>query len=421
MQICIFEDDNFKNFYPLSYVRPIFDFRVGVFRLGKRIERIFSENPCFYISRPYLRPSLRERGLNVITVDSLPWGEEDQILFINGALIQVYELRNALADFQDKNFVLVNQNKIIAAKVSGELAAKVAYFLQENNAKELVDVISKHLYFREVNWRTIEYPWDLITNNTYFIEEDFQQIIRNFPNNLDKVDDRSVLLNQQHIFIDKDVRIDSNVVLDARDGPIIVMSGAVVEPFSYIKGPSVIGQSSQILGAQIRSGTSIGPVCRIGGEVEESVFQGYTNKYHSGFIGHSYLGEWVNIGAMATNSDLKNTYTSIKVSINGHVLNSNINKLGVFISDHVKIGIGTLLNAGTIIGIGSNIFGGIAPKNIPSFVWGAGSEFTEYQVDKLLLTIGVSMSRRDKILTSSGENLIRHIFFMTRRDRHKIF
>src|SRR4029079_4550999 len=154
----------------------------------------------------------------------------------------------------------------------------------------------------------------------------------------------------------------------------MLMVGARVEPFSFIQGPAAIGAGALIASARIRGETTIGPVCRVGGEVEARVLQGYSNKHHDGFLGHSYLGEWVNIGAMTTNSDLKNTYGTIRVVLEGFgQVDSGILKLGCFLADHVKLGIGLHLNGGAVIGTGSNIFGvPFAPTTLPSFSLGGG-------------------------------------------------
>jgi UDP-N-acetylglucosamine diphosphorylase / glucose-1-phosphate thymidylyltransferase / UDP-N-acetylgalactosamine diphosphorylase / glucosamine-1-phosphate N-acetyltransferase / galactosamine-1-phosphate N-acetyltransferase len=182
-----------------------------------------------------------------------------------------------------------------------------------------------------------------------------------------------------------------------------------------------VGPGALIASARVRGETSIGPVCRIGGEVEASIVQGYSNKHHDGFLGHSYLGEWVNIGAMTTTSDLKNTYGTIRVVLEGEgQLDSGTIKLGAFLADHVKLGIGLHLTGGSVIGIGSNIFGiHSAPKTVPPFIWG-GEVFREYRIDGMVEVARKVMGRRKRALEPAYETVLRTVFAQTRPSRSTI-
>ena len=141
------------------------------------------------------------------------------------------------------------------------------------------------------------------------------------------------------------------VVIDAEHGPVYIDEGAEIHPFTRIEGPCYVGKKSILLGAKCREGNSIGPMCRVGGEVEESIIHGYSNKYHDGFLGHAYVGEWVNLGALTTNSDLKNDYSSVSVMLDGHTpIDTGSTKVGSLIGDHTKTSIGTLLNTGAYVG-----------------------------------------------------------------------
>jgi len=172
-------------------------------------------------------------------------------------------------------------------------------------------------------------------------------------------------------------------------------------------------------GAKIREGNSIGPVCRIGGEVEESIFHSYSNKYHDGFIGHSYIGEFVNLGALTTNSDLKNDYSNVSVYLNGKLTETGQLKVGSFIGDHTKTSIGTLFNTGTVVGIMCNITANnILPKYFPSFVWFVNGKFMKgYGIDYSLQTAKISMERRNRILLKEEEDAIRKVYELTESER----
>src|SRR3990172_10173364 len=182
-------------------------------------------------------------------------------------------------------------------------------------------------------------------------------------------------------------------------------------PQAAIYGPCFIGANSTVLRGKI-SGSSIGPTSRVGGEVESSIFHSYVNKYHDGFIGHSYVGSWVNFGALTTNSDLKNNYSNVRVNVNGKEKDTEMIKVGAFIGDYCRFGIGTLLNTGINIGICSNLFGGtlLTDKEIPPFSWGSTGKLEKYEIDKAIETTKKIYERRDTQMTPKEEAVLREIY-----------
>ena len=243
--------------------------------------------------------------------------------------------------------------------------------------------------------RKAKYLWDLIK----YLKEDLEEDLRVLGSGVKgKVHPSVILYQPENILIDEGAEIESCAVLDARSGPIYIGKKSIIRPQSYLKGP-----------------LSIGPDCRIGGEVNHSIFYGHSNKAHFGFIGHSYVGEWVNLGAGTTNSNLKNNYGSIKVYINGKEVDSGEQFLGCFIGDHAKLGIGTLIPTGAVIGTCANIFGGgMIPKFVPSFSWGLREEL---KFEKAIETIAQVMRRRGKELSSEGKELFRQVFLATAGER----
>jgi UDP-N-acetylglucosamine diphosphorylase/glucosamine-1-phosphate N-acetyltransferase len=208
--------------------------------------------------------------------------------------------------------------------------------------------------------------------------------------------------------------------LDASGGPIIIATGAQIK-FSQIVGPVFIGAGCVVDGARLRPGTSLGPNCKVGGEVSATIFQSRVNKAHEGFVGHSWAGRWVNFGALATTSNLKNTYGEIRYSYGGSTpIATGAQFLGSIIGDHTKIGIGQLLATGSNIGAGCNIFGGgMAPKYVPSFSWVAGENRETHELEKCLQTVHATLSRRNARLRPASENLLRHVYKTTRDEREK--
>lgn len=203
--------------------------------------------------------------------------------------------------------------------------------------------------------------------------------------------------------------IDPGTTLDVREGAVRIGAGTTVAPYTWIKGPTVIGANNRLLGGTIGPFVATGPTCRVRGEVAETFIQGYTNKAHDGFIGHSVLGEWVNLGAMTTCSDLKNNYSSIRLDTPAGSLDTGLNKLGVFLGDHVKTAIGTLLSTGTIVGTGTNVFGGsgLSPKAIPMFAWGVTGAPGSHALDAFLETTRRTLARRDVAWNAAYEALLR--------------
>ena len=211
----------------------------------------------------------------------------------------------------------------------------------------------------------------------------------------------------------EDATVEPGVVLDASAGPIIVSRGVRVQAPARIVGPTYVGPDSLVLGGLV-AGSAIGPGCRIRGEVESSVILGFANKAHDGFLGHSIVGRWVNLGAMTSNSDLKNTYSSVRLRTGGSDVDTGLLKVGCFLGDHVRTGIGTLLNTGTVVGAGSNLFGGgMPPREVPPFSWGGERELGEYRFDRFLETAARIMARRGVKITDGVQNLYRRAFSAT--------
>ncbi len=209
-----------------------------------------------------------------------------------------------------------------------------------------------------------------------------------------------------------DVEVEPEVVLDTREGPIHLGPGVRVHAFTRLRGPAFIGPDSVLLGGTLER-LSCGPVCKLHGEISGSVVNGYCNKAHHGYLGHAVLGRWVNLGAMTTNSDLKNTYGTVRVpapSGQGEV-DSGLLKAGILLGDHVKTGIGTLMNTGSVVGAGSNLFGGeMPPRDVPPFSWGNGSRLTVYRRASFLTTAERVMQRRDVDLSPAMHTLLARVW-----------
>ena len=213
------------------------------------------------------------------------------------------------------------------------------------------------------------------------------------------------------------VQLEAGVHLDASDGPIRLSAGAHISAFTRLAGPTFVGPDTHVLGGSLGSVT-IGPACRVRGEVSSTVLLGYVNKAHEGYLGHAYVGKWVNLGALTTNSDLKNNYGVVRVHTPEGSVDTGLIKIGCFLGDHVKTGIGTLLPTGCVIGVGSNLFGGVmAPLHVPAFSWGMGENLEEYDIERFLDTAALAMSRREISLEEAARTLLRRACELTRPER----
>jgi UDP-N-acetylglucosamine diphosphorylase / glucose-1-phosphate thymidylyltransferase / UDP-N-acetylgalactosamine diphosphorylase / glucosamine-1-phosphate N-acetyltransferase / galactosamine-1-phosphate N-acetyltransferase len=243
-------------------------------------------------------------------------------------------------------------------------------------------------------------PWDLMERNGERITRDLLDHPPADALPLEPLPPGVHVLGSYPVTVAPGVRIDPHVVLDARKGPIHLAEGVEIQALTRLEGPAWIGPRTRLQGG-IFSCLSAGPVCRLRGEIEASVINGWCNKAHDGYLGHAVLGRWVNLGALTTNSDLKNTYGSVRVPVSpSETVDTGLLKIGVLLGDHVKTGIGTLLNTGTVVGAGSTLFagGGLPPRWVPPFSWGAGTALVPCRLDAFLDVAERAMARREMVL-----------------------
>ncbi|MEJ2051108.1 MAG: GlmU family protein [Calditrichota bacterium] len=402
MKIILFEDEKYQDLLPLVYFRPVWELRCGIFTLEEKIHRSFPENTFNYLSRKYLQEYYLSEKENLVPE------KNEEYLFINGRVLFKQEYRKILDELPPGNLIM-SSDVVAAFKINGDA-------LEELKIDGLPDLNQMAGKFKVLNAEInlISYPWDLIDKNGAEIENDFKLLNR--KNDSKRLTDKTVhLLNREYIHIGQNTRIMPGVVLDAENGPIWIDDQVKIMANAVLEGPVAIGKSSTVkIGAKIYENTSIGPVCKVGGEVEETIIQEYSNKQHDGFLGHSYLGTWINIGADTNNSDLKNNYGEISVYLNNHTVETGHRFLGLIMGDHSKTAINTMFNTGTVVGVSSNIFGsGFPPKYIPSFSWGGSGGLREYNFDKAIEVAEIVMKRRNVPFTARTKNLFREVNKLT--------
>jgi len=412
MQICIFEDEQHLNFEPLIYSRPVFDLVSGMTTLKEKIMRAFPKEKIVLKCRNYLQTFVKAENPK-FKVNQF---DNDNYLFVNGRIIAPSNLKNILKVKPNEEKVFLSKGIVVAAKVSEKRIKNLSL-----DKIEIIDTeIFENLPSEEVEINCASYLWDLIYQNGKEIQNDFKIYSKSKSSASKKYPDVS-FVNKKNIFIGKDVELKPGVVLDASTGPIFIEKNVTIFPNAVIQGPFYVGESSKIKScATIYPNVSIGKVCKVGGEVEDTIIHSYTNKQHSGFLGHSYLGSWINIGADTNNSDLQNNYGSIKVQINGRHIDSVKQFVGLMMGDHSKTAINTMFNTGTVVGFSSNVFGaGFPPKYIPSFGWGGNESMKECKLSKALETAKAVFARREKDFKKEDEVLFETIFNLTKEDRSK--
>ena len=414
MRIYIFEDKGYENLYPLVYLRPIFELRCGqTLLLDKMRQSLGRNNEFSYWVREPLVPLLKKRLGDEVNNPNRLKGQDT--LFLNARCLLIGDV-GLVADGpeeagmagEDLAYVRIKKDTLDKAEECEDIVDFLKNIIKGHNlAKE------------EAHIKLITWPWDLINSNPEAIASDFSKLKEKGVKG--KLSGQAAVYGRREdLFIAEGAEIDPFVILDTTGGPIIIEEGVKIYSFTRVDGPSVIGRDTQVFGAKIREGTSLGPVCRVGGEVEESIIHGYTSKYHDGFLGHSYVGEWVNLGALTTNSDLKNDYSGVSVYIKGEFIDSKSAKVGSFIGDHTKTSIGTLLNTGTVIGVMCNVVGsgGVLPKFIPSFSWFMNNKVTKgYGFRMLVETAKAAMSRRKREMSDEEFKLLEYVRDITKEER----
>jgi len=412
--ICLFEGIYYTHLLPLVYFRPEYDLRCGILTLKEKVERLFPDIPLSLHCRGYLADSVQKANPENLVNDI----QGKSCLFINGRVLAEPDFSEKIS-LEGPDTLYGNGESIIAAKVSGAKLNDLKHSLLDLYTSSDFNELPR----TEVDVKLIQYPWDLVHHNGDQLRSDFTLLTQNYTADpiQGKVYDGAHLVNRENIYIGAGATIKPGVVLDAEEGPIYIGENARIFPNATIEGPAFIGRGSWIkIGAKIYENTSIGEICKIGGEVEESIVHSYSNKQHDGFLGHSYLGMWVNIGADTNNSDLKNNYGSVKVYINGEQIDSGSMFVGLTIGDHTKTGINTMFNTGTVVGVSSNIFGGGFPtKYLPSFSWGGSEAITSYDLEKSIDVARRVMERRKIEFSEIEERLFRKIFDLTKEERRK--
>lgn len=402
MQVVLYEDGQHRSFGPLTCLRPVFALRCGALCLHEKLERRRRGWRVLLLPRPALAAvfseQFPERGVSGLA--------DEPTVLLSARAVPDEPLLKALEAASGET-IFVASGVPVGARVERNVRDRV-----EARARAGGDVGALGLSATtDVPARVVSYPWDLVRLTADEITAD-AAVIGGMGEVRGSVHPGAHLVEPGRIAIGDGSTVAAGAVIDATAGPVLIGAGAVVMANAVVIGPAAIGDRSSVkAGARIYGGTSVGPACKVGGEVEGSVFQSHANKQHDGFLGHSYLGSWVNIGAATDNSDLKNNYGSVRVEIDGEVRDTGLAFVGATIGDHTKTAIGTKLNTGTVVGIFCSVLStGFPPRHIPAFSWGGPGGFALHEIDRALDTARRVMARRGEKLTPAAEALIRGVY-----------
>jgi UDP-N-acetylglucosamine diphosphorylase/glucosamine-1-phosphate N-acetyltransferase len=419
MRICLFEDRGAADLEPLSQTRPVFDLLCGTAPLADQQARAFPGAEVGLLVRPGLAEVVRLERPGV-PVNDRDWLRAGPVVLINGRWLPPLP-----APDYDPTAPCVG-----VAGGAVAFAAVEPHHLPADPTAGLDDTLERladTLPNVPAGGAVVRHLWELAAHNPQRLCDEYA---RRAPDQVGPWEqtggwrpEGTVLVGPaERLWIDPAARVEPLAAFDTTHGPITVEAGAVVQAFSRLDGPCHVGAGSQVRGARLRGGTTLGPHCRVGGEVEGSILQGYVNKYHDGFLGHSYVGAWVNLGAGSQCSDLRHDYGEVTVPVQGAAVATGMTKVGCFVGDHAKIGVGCLLNTGTSAGAFSQLLpaGRLLPRHVPAF---CGTAFDRLaardDLDAMLATAAAVMARRGQELTAARAAQYRRLYAQTAGERRQ--
>ena len=394
MNVILFDGKNRNNLLPFTFTRPVAEIRIGILTITEKWAKYAGVQPSFktqdYLSVKY--PAILAQNNLMINGSVCPnhllWSEITQLkigeaLYLRNTLVACNITLDEVLDFSEEQFA--PQTKIQSSQID-TIVVNHSY-----------DIFSK-------NGKAIEADFDLITKGRVSAP----------------ISSTNQTLNPERIFIEPGATVEFSI-LNASTGPIYIGFDAEVMEGCKVRGPFALCEHGGLkMDAKIYGPTTVGPHCKVGGEVNNVVFFAYSNKGHDGFMGNAVVGEWVNIGADTNNSNLKNTYDEVKLwnYTTDRFEKTGLTFCGVMLADHAKCGINTMFNTGTVVGVGANIFGAGFPRNfIPSFAWGGAQGFDTFVLNKFYKTAEAMCARRNIVFTDEDKAITKHVFEQTAKFR----
>ncbi len=393
MNFILFEDKTRINLLPLTFTRPVADIRIGILTIREKWEKLLqsktSSKTEAYLSKKF----------------PLEFAIDSDNIWINGSFCPNEKLIGEIKTLKP-NELLMDSETIIAANTGNEKTFEpetiVSFVKYESHAKAM----------------RIEHSWDIFSKNGEAIVADFELLTKGRKSlALSKTNQ---VIGSENIFVEEGAKVEC-AILNASTGPIYIGKDAEIMEGSIVRGPLALCEHAALkMGAKIYGPTTIGPHSKVGGEVNNSVIFGFSNKGHDGFLGNAVLGEWCNIGADSNNSNLKNNYAEVKLwnYEKERFLNTGLTFCGLIMGDHSKCGINTMFNTGTVVGVSANIFGSGFPRNfVPSFSWGGAAGFTTNKTKDAFEVATRVMERRGLVFNETEKDILMHVFELTEKYR----
>jgi UDP-N-acetylglucosamine diphosphorylase/glucosamine-1-phosphate N-acetyltransferase len=390
MNYILFDGDVRKSLLPFTYTKPVADIRIGILTIREKWEKHLSLTTT----------TLTEEYLE----EKYPMVEMEENILLNSSFCPT----NSLVEQVKK----LSKNEAI---FKGEDV--IAFFTSDSQEEVNFDEY-KQIEFEE-ELIQIKNTWDIFSLNSKAIQQDFDLITEGKTSQ--PIPEGVQCINKENIFIEEGAKL-TFATLNATNGPIYIGKNALIMEGVVVRGALAMCENSVLkLGAKIYGATTIGPHCKVGGEVNNSVLMGYSSKGHEGYLGNSVIGEWCNLGADTNNSNLKNNYAEVKLwdYETGRFAKTGLQFCGLMMGDHSKCGINTMFNTGTVIGVSANVYGSGFPRNfIPSFSWGGASGFTDYKTNKVFEVAAVVMKRKNVVFDEKEKRILEHIFEETKQYRN---
>lgn len=390
MNYILFDGPYRDHLLPLTYTKPVADLRIGILTIREKWEKLL-ETTTTTVTEDYLS-------------GKFPMVEMAENIMICGSVLPTAELAEAVRNLKEGQ----------ALYQGDEL---LAFFARED---EEVDPESGTRIEFQGKLIVIRHSWDLFRNNGEALEADFELLTRGRESA--PIPKTVHCMNKDRIFLEEGVDIEIGV-LNAKKGPIYIGKNAEVHEGSMIRGPFAMGEYSVVkMGCKVYGPTTLGPKCKIGGEVNNAILSGYCSKGHDGYLGNAVIGEWCNMGADSNNSNLKNTYAEVKMwdYAEKRFVSTGLQFCGLIMGDHSKSAINTMFNTGTVIGVSSNIYGANFPRNfVPSFSWGGALGFKTYTLSKAIETAVLVTKRKNEDFTEEDKKIFAHVFELSSGYRKK--
>lgn len=419
MKLALFEPQNWENFLPLVHTRALFELRLGALTIAERNQIFFQHSGLTLFCRDYLA-DIVSRRFSKATVNSISPADDETLFLSSGAVVDkklADKIKKRLKSSPGREFCVFKNDEMICGYLKKSAGSLAEVLISRDFQKVQRFSVGERLDAADLV--TVSYPWQLVALCETIITADLKAMISKRSARGRKTQRGVTIFGKDH-FIDQRSSVEPNVVIRSDSGPVYIDRGAVIQSGARIEGPAYVGEDSVVVGgAQIRRGSVMGPNCRVGGEMDASIMHGFSNKYHFSFLSHSYVGEWVNVGAGFISSNLKNTYGTIKANVGERLIDTGMTKYGCLIADHAKTSVGAMTNSGRTVGVASHI-AGFVTDDVPSFTFYSKSlngKLIELDLDRVLTTQERMMRRRNIEQTKENIELMKNLYELTKNER----